>query len=113
MFRINLLPYLSASFMALLLVPTAQAAKASHKPVPSPSPVPSASPSPVTASLTSTSSAAADEEFKHKLSESVQKTDKSIKIIRQQITESANAPFLPDLYVQLGDLLSQKSITLY
>src|SRR5206468_12811216 len=27
--------------------------------------------------------------------------------------ESQIAPFLPDLYVQLGDLLSQKALTLY
>jgi tetratricopeptide (TPR) repeat protein len=71
---------------------------------PSPPPTPVASESAVPGS---------DEDFRAKLSESVQKIEKSIKLIRQQITESQNAPFLPDLYVQLGDLLSQKSITLY
>ncbi|MBC7397400.1 MAG: hypothetical protein H7333_08150, partial [Bdellovibrionales bacterium] len=55
----------------------------------------------------------ADREFKAKLGESIRKAEKSIKVIRKQITESQNAPFLPDLFVQLGDLLSQKAITLY
>ncbi|MDR3607068.1 MAG: hypothetical protein P4M08_06785 [Oligoflexia bacterium] len=75
--------------------------------------IPKASPHPQDLPAPGTVSADSDDEFRRKLSDAVQKTDKSIKIIRQQITESQNAPFLPDLFVQLGDLLSQKSITLY
>lgn len=52
-------------------------------------------------------------EFRQKLSLMMQKSDQSIKILRQQITESQNAPFLPDLFLQLADLISERSNTLY
>jgi tetratricopeptide (TPR) repeat protein len=55
----------------------------------------------------------ADDSFEKKLVAMLQKTDKSIKLLRQQITESQSAPFLPDLYVQLAELNSEKSNTLY
>jgi hypothetical protein len=87
-------------------LPSKQAQSAANAdgslPAPPPTPAPSESATP-----------GSDEDFRAKLSESVQKIEKSIKLIRAQITESQNAPFLPDLYIQLGDLLSQKSITLY
>jgi hypothetical protein len=57
--------------------------------------------------------AGTDEDFRHKLSQMLQRTDQSIKILRAQITESQSAPFLPDLYLQLAELLSQRSNTLY
>jgi hypothetical protein len=112
-------------YFFLILTQIAQAApptaKSSGKPAPQPSRLAQAAansdgslPAPPPAPQPSESPAAgSDEDFRAKLSESVQKIEKSIKLIRQQITESQNAPFLPDLYIQLGDLLSQKSITLY
>ena len=54
-----------------------------------------------------------DEEFRQKLIQMLQRAEKSEKILRQQITESQTAPFLPDLYLQLAQLLSDKSNTLY
>lgn len=63
--------------------------------------------------ISSTSYAEDDPNFRQKLSQSIEKTEQSVKILRQQIAQSTNAPFLPDLYVQLGDLLSQKALTLY
>jgi hypothetical protein len=80
------------------------------KPAGSPAPSPSAGASPAPVADTGQQ---LDQNFREKLSESIQKTEKSIKILRQQIIESQNAPFLPDLYVQLADLLSQKALTLY
>ena len=62
---------------------------------------------------TTDNNANSDQQFHQKLTESMQKTEKSIKILRQQVSESQQAPFLPDLYLQLADLLSQKSVTLY
>ena len=56
---------------------------------------------------------AGKEEFRQKLSQMLQRTEKSIKLLREQIVESQNAPFLPELYVQLAELLSQKSNSLY
>lgn len=52
-------------------------------------------------------------EFREKLSQMLFRTERSIKLLREQISESQTAPFLPDLYSQLADLLSQKSNTLY
>jgi tetratricopeptide (TPR) repeat protein len=54
-----------------------------------------------------------EQEFRQKLNQAIEKTDQSAKLLRQQIAQSTNAPFLPDLYVQLGDLMSQKALTLY
>ena len=56
---------------------------------------------------------AANTEFRAKLSDMLNRTEKSIKVLREQLTESTHAPFLADLYVQLGDLLAQKATTLY
>ena len=39
--------------------------------------------------------------------------NKSIDVLKQQITDNPNAPFLADLYLELGNLYSQKSNTLY
>ncbi len=50
-----------------------------------------------------------EKEFKLNLSEMYKRVGKSIKILREQITENQNAPFLPNLYYQLGGLLSQKA----
>jgi tetratricopeptide (TPR) repeat protein len=55
----------------------------------------------------------ADAEFKKKLVEMMDKIDKSVKIIREQIVQNQSAPFLADLYMQLGDLLMQKSTVHY
>jgi tetratricopeptide (TPR) repeat protein len=85
-------------FFSLIFLSTlAQAAPSSSRAPPAPT----------------TTTSSGDAEFKAKLTESIQKTEKSIKIIRKQIIESQNAPFLADLYVQLGDLLAQKAIALY
>ncbi len=54
-----------------------------------------------------------DADFQKKLIEMLTRTDKSIKILRKQITENQSAPFLANLYLQLGDLLSTKSTTLF
>ncbi len=54
-----------------------------------------------------------DAEFQKKLYEMLTRTDKSVKILRKQITENQSAPFLANLYLQLGDLLSTKSTTLF
>lgn len=54
-----------------------------------------------------------DEEFVAKLNAMLTRTDKSLKILREQIIRNQSAPFLADLYLQLGDLLSQKSTVLY
>jgi tetratricopeptide (TPR) repeat protein len=54
-----------------------------------------------------------EEEFKSKLSDMFNRLNKSIKIIRDQITENQSAPFLANLYMQLGDMLSQKANVLY
>lgn len=54
-----------------------------------------------------------DAEFRRKLGLMLEKTEKSIKIIREQIIQNQSAPFLADLYLQLGDLLTQKSTVLY
>ena len=53
------------------------------------------------------------EEFKSKLTEMYSRVNKSLKILRDQITENQSAPFLPNLYMQLGDLLAQKANVLY
>jgi hypothetical protein len=57
--------------------------------------------------------ALADSDFEAKLNVVLQNTEKSVKLLRKQITESQSAPFLPDLYLQLGELLSDRSNTLY
>ena len=54
-----------------------------------------------------------DADFEKKLREMLDRSDKSIKIVREQILKNQSAPFLADLYLQLGDFLSQKSSALY
>lgn len=56
---------------------------------------------------------ASDPHFQEKLQVMLQRTEKSIKLIREQITQNQSAPFLANLYLQLGDLLSEKSTSLY
>lgn len=51
--------------------------------------------------------------FEEKLKNMYERTEKSIKLVRDQIVESQNAPFLPELYMQLAELLTQKSNALY
>ncbi len=51
--------------------------------------------------------------FSDRLSSALERTEKSIKLAREQIVQSQTAPFLPQLYMQLAELLSQKSNTLY
>ncbi len=83
---------------------------ASTSAAPAPSPSPGAEPP---SSLGLMESGDTPEEFRSKLSEMLQRTEKSIKILREQITESQSAPFLPELYLQLAELLTQRSNTLY
>jgi cellulose synthase operon protein C len=52
-------------------------------------------------------------EFRSKLNQMSIKVDESIHTLREQIAESQSAPFLEDLYMQLAELLSQKSNTQY
>lgn len=54
-----------------------------------------------------------DPQFLGKLNLMLERTEKSIKILREQITQNQSAPFLADLYMNLGDLLSQKANVLY
>jgi TolA-binding protein len=53
------------------------------------------------------------EDFKDKLTEMFTRINKSLKILRDQITANQSAPFLANLYMQLGDMLSQKANVLY
>lgn len=54
-----------------------------------------------------------EEDFKNKLSDMFNPLNKSIKIIRDQVTENQSAPFLANLYMQLGDMLTQKANVQY
>lgn len=54
-----------------------------------------------------------DREFRYKLSQMYKRVNKSLEILREQITENQSAPFLANLYLQLGNLLTQKSNVLY
>jgi hypothetical protein len=51
--------------------------------------------------------------FGEKLDEMNRRIEMSEKLLRQQIIENPSAPFLADLYLQLGQLLSQKANVLY
>lgn len=51
--------------------------------------------------------------FKAKLSLMLSYINKSLEIIKEQITHNQNAPFLADLYMELGSLYSQKANALY
>ncbi|MBC7385292.1 MAG: hypothetical protein H7301_03895 [Cryobacterium sp.] len=52
-------------------------------------------------------------DFGKKLQALLKRTDESIKLMREQISRSQSAPFLAELYMELGDLLAQKSNALY
>lgn len=52
-------------------------------------------------------------EFQAKLKIMYEKAEKSIQLLREQIIQNQSAPFLPDLFLQLADLLSEKSNILY
>lgn len=54
-----------------------------------------------------------EQEFRKNLTVLLERTEKSIEILRSQILENQAAPFLADLYLQLGELLTQKASTLY
>jgi tetratricopeptide (TPR) repeat protein len=54
-----------------------------------------------------------DPKFQEKLNQMLTRSDASIKLLRIQITQNQSAPFLATLYLQLGDLLQQKSTVLY
>ncbi len=54
-----------------------------------------------------------DPKFQEKLTVMLKRAEQSIKLLRIQITQNQSAPFLANLYMQLGDLLSQKSNVLY
>ena len=52
-------------------------------------------------------------DFKSKLSIMLDYINKSISVLKQQITDNPHAPFLADLYLELGNLNAQKANTLY
>jgi tetratricopeptide (TPR) repeat protein len=54
-----------------------------------------------------------DVEFQAKLRVMLGRIESSIHVLREQIAVSQSAPFLSDLYLQLAELLSQKSDALY
>jgi tetratricopeptide (TPR) repeat protein len=54
-----------------------------------------------------------DAEFQSKIKEMSLRIGKSLTLIREQILKNQSAPFLSDLYLQLGDLLSTKAMILY
>jgi hypothetical protein len=54
-----------------------------------------------------------NQEFKQKLGDMYNRINKSLEILREQVTENQSAPFLANLYMQLGDLLMQKANVLY
>ncbi|PWU19022.1 MAG: hypothetical protein C5B49_06410 [Bdellovibrio sp.] len=62
---------------------------------------------------TATKTVNEDPKFQEKLTDMLARTEKSLKLIREQILQNQSAPFLANLYLQLGDLLAQKSTTLY
>lgn len=95
--------------MMLIAVSAGAAPRKTPKPTSAPSAAPSVAPTAAPPSAASNE----EQEFRKKLNEAIEKTDQSAKLLRQQIAQSTNAPFLPDLYIQLGDLMSQKALTLY
>ena len=56
---------------------------------------------------------AKDQKFRKQLTEMLSRTEKSIKLIGEQIAQSQSAPFLPDLYLKQADFWTEKSNTLY
>lgn len=103
------MPVKSATLVVFLLLTAVSLA--------APAPTPSAAPKKISrqssaASLLGTKPEEGPE-FVAKLQDMRNRTEESIKLMRQQITESQSAPFLPDLYMQLADLLVQKANVLY
>lgn len=87
------------------------AVKPLPKAAPKPAAAPAAAPTPAPATLSSGIEDSA--EFQKKLGIMYEKTEKSIKLLREQIIQNQSAPFLADLYLQLADLLSERSNVLY
>jgi tetratricopeptide (TPR) repeat protein len=54
-----------------------------------------------------------EEEFRLNLNKLYYNTNESINILRKQISENQLAPFLPNLFLELGTLLNKKSSILY
>jgi tetratricopeptide (TPR) repeat protein len=54
-----------------------------------------------------------DTEFFAKLETMMSRIEKTIALNRQQISDNPGAPFLPDLYLQLAELMSQRADILY
>ncbi|MGZ3797142.1 MAG: hypothetical protein ACXVB1_12285, partial [Pseudobdellovibrionaceae bacterium] len=94
--------------LALLLALTLSAAPFWTAGKPAPFPVKKTpSPAPVGSNIDDSA------EFQRKLGSMYEKTEKSIKLLREQIIQNQSAPFLADLYLQLADLLSERSNVLY
>ncbi len=56
---------------------------------------------------------ASEAEFNAKLKKMYYRINKSVDILREQITNNQSAPYLANLYMELGTLLSQKANVLY
>ncbi len=56
---------------------------------------------------------AEEEQFLPRLEVMQANIEKSVKVIREQITANQTAPFIADLYMQLGDLLTQNANAYY
>lgn len=54
-----------------------------------------------------------EEDYRNTLRALLKQTDVSIQLSRKQILNSQAAPFLPDLYLKLGELLTQRAAVLY
>lgn len=52
-------------------------------------------------------------DFREKLSKLYKNISDSMKVLREQIIQNQSAPFLPNLYLELGGLLNQKANALY
>jgi hypothetical protein len=52
-------------------------------------------------------------DFQKKLNEMYRRINKSIELIREQIVQNQSAPFLANLYMELGDYLNQKANVMY
>src|SRR5690349_19724931 len=53
------------------------------------------------------------EEFIAELEDNISKTDEAIKILKNQIDETREAPYIPDLYFRLAELYVEKSRYLF
>lgn len=68
---------------------------------------------PLPSAVAADSGKASPDRFVEQLHEMLDREESSIKAVRSQIVESSQAPFLPELYMRLAELLTQKSNTLY